>query len=319
MREITFYDFNLDLPVEKRWGPIIDAYDDYLPRLRDQLILILGQFGFATNIIKPIYQLTSEDNIMYYDEICYIAGRIGLDPYEVLLMQLIYETSSACTAAVLKVGSKDFFFRTMDWPMMFLKDITIGLNIRKAGQLIGKVTTWLGYLGFLTATNTIDNYTLTINYRRTKEISIGTLVKNLYSAVSMKWPIGYLVRYVIENSINKTDALDSLTKAELISPCYITMYVPNGETSIITRDCDKTVDIRTSELVQTNCDWNRTEPNILWSIERVSAIKNVQDVLDRSQNPSSKKILKLLLKHPVLNEETIYVHFQYGNEYRTLV
>lgn len=320
MKEIKFYDFDLDLSCDKRWGPIFDTFVEKIPSLRENLRHILSQFGLATTLVKPLYNMTSENSILFYDEICYIAKRMDMDPYEILLMQLVYETSSACTAAVLNVGGKEFFFRTMDWPMMFLKDITIGLNVIRGGKTIGKVTTWAGYTGFLTATNTTDNYTITINYRRTQEISLTSLVKNLYRTMAMKWPIGYLVRYVIQNNLSKfqVESGKILENSELISPCYITLYSP-GNTTIITRDCDKAVSVRNTELVQTNCDWNKTEPDILWSIARRNAIGEAQKLLSDKKDISSKDVLKILLKHPILNEETVYVHFQYGDEYRTLV
>ncbi|XWV25697.1 acid ceramidase-like protein [Tupanvirus soda lake] len=320
MKPITFYDFDLQLPAAKRWGPIFDTHIDYLPNLQNSLRNILNQFGLLPSFIKPIYNMTSENNILYYDEICYIAERIGFSSFEALLMQLIYETSSACTATVLKVGTKNFFFRTMDWPMMFLKDITIGLNIKRGSKLLGKVTTWLGYVGFLTATNTIDNYTITINYRRTKDITLTSIASNLYRTVRMYWPIGYLVRHIIENSFNIIDAKNSLETAPLISPCYATIYVPDHQSYIITRDCDKLVDTRTENLIQTNCDWNKTEPNILWSLERINMINKIQKNIDAVNGDlTSNEILTLLLKHPVLNEETVYFHYQYGDEFETIV
>lgn len=328
MREITFYDFDLDMPVENRWGLIFDAYADQLPELKNKLRTILDSFGIASTLVKPIYSFTPEDNIMHYDEIRYISQRIGLSPFEVLLMQLIYETSSACTSTVLKVGPNEFFLRTMDWPMLFLKDITIGLNIKKNNKVIGKAITWLGYVGFLTGTNAVKDYTIAINYRTTTEISVISLVKNLRRTIGLKWPIGYLVRRIVEENLAFYDAQKMLETAELISPCYITIYVPNYQTYMITRDCDKLVDTRTDNLVQTNCDWNKLElirqgePNILWSLERISQVEVTQDLINEineNQDLTTDDILKFLIKHPIYNEETIYVHYQYMGKYVTLV
>lgn len=320
LTQITYYDFDLDLPANQRWGPIVDVYQNYLPKLKQQLKTILDSFGSATSIVKPIYNLTPENNILHYDEICYLAGRIGLDNFEALLLQLIYETSSACTSAIIKINGKDFFLRTMDWPMLFLKDITIGLNIKKGSKLIGKVTTWLGYVGFLTATNTINNYTISINYRRNVDMSLASLAKNLYRTISMKWPVGYLVRHVIENSFHSDQALQTLENTETITPCYITIYNPIGQSCIITRDCDKNVNTRTDQLIQTNCDYDKTQPNILWSLERVTHVKVVEVKLNQTDcKLASQQILRELLQHPVMNEETIYVHYQYGDEFGTLI
>lgn len=324
MKEVIFYDFDLELNEEKKWGPIFDIYANYLPKLKKTLEDILEQFEITPKFIESLYNMIPipENNILFYNEICYIAKRIGISLHKALLMQLVYETSSACTTTLLKIGIDEFFFRTMDWKMLFLKDVTIGLNIKRGTRLIGKTTTWLGYVGFLTATNTNEKYTICINYRRTKNITFIDLTINLYRTVTMKWPIGYLVRYIIENNLDVYNAKKSLENSQLISPCYITLYVPGYQTYIITRDCDKLVDTRTNELIQTNCDWNKKEPNILWSLERIKFIKNTQNIINKLHNNQTsdvKNILKLLLKFPVINEETIYVHFQFKNEYSTLI
>ena len=317
-RDISFYNFDLDGNAEQKWKSIIDAFAEKLEELRGNLRKILSEFGVATTIIKPIYSLTSNNSLKYYDEICYIAKRIEMDPYEILLMQLVYETSSACTSAVIKIGDQELYLRTMDWPMDFLRDITIGLNLVKNGQVVGKVTTWLGYVGFLTATDTINDYTISINYRRTKEISITSLFKNLYRTATMKWPIGYLVRELVTTNTNREHVVSHLTNCQLVSPCYITVYIPGGKTTMITRDCDKAVNVRTNELVQTNCDWDKNEPNILWSVERRNGIKQAQEKFRDCHEISLSYVIQTLLENHVYNDETIYVHYQFGDIYRTM-
>lgn len=319
MKAINYYDFDLDLPGDKRWAPIIDDYQDSLPTFLASIRSILDSYGSIVTLIKPLVSIMPRDKIMFYDEICYIANRVGVEFPEALLLQLIYETSSACTATILKVNGQDFFFRTMDWPLLFLKDYTIGLNVKKGGKIIGKVTTWLGYVGFLTATNMVQNYTLTVNYRRTQDMSIACMVKNLYRTLSMSWPIGYLVRDIIESAYSVPRAEIHIEKSELITPCYVTFYIPNKTSRIFTRDCDKLVSVRTTELIQTNCDVDKTEPNILYSLERVEYVKHVQKIIDESDQWKSADVLELLLQFPVLNEETIYTHYQFGDEFETIV
>lgn len=319
LREIIFYDFDLDKTAIERWAFIMDKYEKDLPNLRVNLKSVLAQYGSGTSFLKILYKFTSASYIKYYDEICYIAKRIDMDPYEILLMQLVYETASACTSAVLKFNGQEMFFRTMDWPMKFLKDITIGLNIKKNGVSIGRVTTWLGYVGFLTATSTVNNYTISINYRKTQDVSVSSLAKNLYRVISMKWPIGYLVRELVTKNASIDNAINNLTNAQLVSPCYITVFVPGGTSVIITRDCDKAVNIRSTELIQTNCDWNRCNPDILWSVKRRNILMRYQNKYKNTKDLTAEYILERLLCHPVYNDDTIYVHYQYLGEHKTLV
>jgi len=69
--------------------------------------------------------------------------------------------------------------------------------------------------------------------------------------------------------------------------------------------------------VQTNCDWNKVEPDILYSVKRRNMIKSLEESFIEFNICESKKILKMLLKFPIINHETIYVHYQYKNEYRS--
>lgn len=114
MKLIPYYDFDLKLNPEQRWKPIFDQYSHKLDDFRKILKQILLPYSPATNIIKFSYNMIPTKNIMFYDEILYISHRIKLDPHEILLLQLIYETSSACMCAVIKMDSKEVFLRTMD-------------------------------------------------------------------------------------------------------------------------------------------------------------------------------------------------------------
>ncbi|AGC02196.1 Ntn (N-terminal nucleophile) hydrolase [Acanthamoeba polyphaga moumouvirus] len=257
---------------------------------------------------------------MYYDEISYISERIGIDLYETLLLQLVYETTSACTTAILDVNDNKFYLRTMDWPMDFLRDITIGLRIIKNSEIIGHVVTWLGYVGFLTVKNIQHEYSIAINYRTTGNMTLFLAIKNAYRAATLKWPIGYLVRYILEKNLTLSKAKTYFINVELISPCYITLFSSNDSSYVITRNCDKSINVRSTNLIQTNCDYNKNEPNILWSIERREYIQKVINKINNSEKKISyKKLIKAISKFPVVNKDTIYIHFQYNGVEETFI
>ncbi|BCS83459.1 NTn (N-terminal nucleophile) hydrolase [Cotonvirus japonicus] len=319
MQEIPYYDFDLDLPPEERWEKIIDEYCDVMAETKIHITKILANFSFGLNIVRLASGLINESNSLHYKEIIYIAKRLNMATHEVLLLQLLYETSSACTTAIIKTNKLEFFFRTMDWPMDFLKDITIGLKIISNNRIIGTAVTWVGYVGFLTATNIEHKYSIAINYRRVNDMTVNTIINNVYRTISLKWPIGYLVRNIIENNYNRKTCKDKLINTELISPCYITMFNPKNKSLIITRDCNQVVDVRFDNLFQANCDCGKTEPNILHSIERVNHVKAIINKIQ--ENPDKivdvNKLIKTITKYPVVNEETIYVHYQYDDNIYT--
>ena len=313
-RQVKFYDFDLDKTAAERWGPIIDAHLEYLPTAIKEIKKLIDSFGIATTVIKSFYEWFDKGDIYYYDEIKYIAERLGFDPFHVLLMQLIYETSTACTATVLTYGkNQTLFFRTMDWPMMFLKDLTIGLNVKRSNKIIARVVSWVGYVGFLTANNSTENYTITINYRQTTNPTILSMLFNLNRIRQLIWPIGYLVRELMEKRVKEDNAISLLQCREIVSPCYITVYSQTATSYIITRDCDKTVDIRSENLIQTNCDWNKSEPNILYSLERRAKVQKIQEKITKKNITNELEIVGMLMQTPIINEETIYLLTMYGN------
>jgi|SRR5579872_1810797 len=312
---IKFFDFDLETTATARWGPIIDAHLDVLPNVTKQLHRLIDSFGFATSVIKPFYDWCNKDNVYHYDEIQYVAQRLGMEPFHILLMQLIYETSSACTSTILTYGNnKKLFFRTMDWPMDFLKSITIGLNVKRGSKQIAKVVTWVGYVGFLSANNIQERYTIAINYRRTCNPTILSMLYNLNRIRQLIWPIGYLIREVIEQNIKESTVATILQSRPIVSPCYITIYSPENTSYVITRDCDQTVDIRSTNLIQTNCDWNKTSPDILHSIKRRDLAQQIQDKITSDKITDEAEIVKLLMQEPIINEETIYLMTMHVND-----
>jgi hypothetical protein len=72
-----------------------------------------------------------------------------------------------------------------------------------------------------------------------------------------QYPISYLLRTVI-NSEAVSSAIDTLINTGLISPCYFIVCNWNNQklrkSCVIIRDCDKLIDIRYNNLVQTNHD-----------------------------------------------------------------
>ncbi|AGF85055.1 hypothetical protein QJ854_gp727 [Moumouvirus goulette] len=320
MQELKYFDFDLDKPADLIWKEIFDHYEDYVPIFKDKLNQILEPYSSTLSYIKLIPGLVNKKNAMHFDEISYISKRIDLDIYEVLLLQLVYETTSACTTAIIDVNDKKFYLRTMDWPMDFLRDITIGLRIIKNSEIIGHVVTWLGYIGFLTATNIQHDYSIAINYRRTGNMNLSLAIKNAYRAATLKWPIGYLVRYILEKNFPLSKVKLYFINVELISPCYVTLFSKNNTSYIITRNYDKSVNVRSTDLIQTNCDFNKNEPNILWSIERREYIQKVINKINNSEKKISyKKLVKAVSKFPIKNEDTIYIHFQYNGGEETFI
>jgi hypothetical protein len=251
----------------------------------------------------------------------YIASKIRLSLAETIVLQLVYELSSACSVGIFNINNKEFYIRSMDWPMEFLKPLTIEMEITRDDRKIGSAITWIGYVGFLTAnsydeSNKTIKYNIAINYRRSKDMTISALINNALKTLSLSWPIGYLVRDVIEREHSLAVAKHRLQTAYLVSPCYISCYVPDEKSFIITRDPKSTVSCREQDLVQTNCDHNDNDEknNILWSHERRHLMANIAQRCHDQQLTDMTTIVNKFLVHPILNEETVYYHAHFNGK-----
>lgn len=137
-------------------------------------------------------------------------------------------------------------------------------------------------------------------------------------AVKGVWPIGYLVRSIIEDNQNVEFTLNRLKQTQLISPCYITFY--HSEHSVIlTRDADRLVHERRTDLIQANKDHSSLPQNnedILYSLQRVEKIKEVCNLNQNgtlTSNLTTEEFLNEILKFPIINEETIYIYIIRNN------
>jgi len=318
-REIKYFDFDLEKKPSDRWEEIFNEFSLKIGDIRKQLKSIIKQYGALIPISGGIFNTIDPSNIMFYDELAFIADRMKMPLYQIVILQLIYEMTSACTTAIFKIGKEEYFLRTMDWPMPFLKDITIGLNIKKGSKEISKVIGWIGCVGFFTVIN--PDYKIAINYRRTCEINIESMIMNTLRTFGMKWPISYLVRYIVEKELILPDIITVFEKAELISPTYITIYSINNSNKsvIITRDNNKLVNTRSTDLIQTNCDHDKLGPDILWSLERRELLNMIINELNEQKKCSKKLVIKNLLIAPIVNSETIYIYFSKGKKSISIV
>jgi hypothetical protein len=320
MKTIPEFDFNLDTEPSQRWKHILDHFQqnpNTLSKLKNNIDIILQQFGYNTiysMITKSVSGIYSLFNwIMYKEEMQSIADFIDLPLEKVIIMQLIYEVSAACTTFVTKVDNDYTMFRTLDWPMNFLNDLTINLNIKKNGQTIGKATTWAGYVGMITAMSS-NGYAIALNYRRTQNFSFNTIINNALNTLKLRWPIGYLIRYTVENNTPYETAISYLKSAELISPCYLTVCHHKKKPMIITRNTtDVAYSISDDFVIQTNIDCDADNPktvtgfeNILYSVERQEyCYKHITNSKNNFQ--SIKKLFDTFIEFPVINHDTIYL------------
>lgn len=301
---VKVYQINLDSSPEKRWAEVLNDYNENFTRIIQEIDTFLARTGYnifmasAINAAIIFYQ----KNIMYYDEIAAISQKVGISMDKLITMQLLYELSAACTTVVTEVDGHKVMFRTMDWEMPFLKDITIEVEYISQGKPRFRGTTWVGYVGILTGMNIEHQYSVAINYRRTKSMNIRNLVDNIVSTLKMNWPVGHLIRDTLEKNFSFNQARERFIQCPLISPTYITLCHTDGSCILVRNSSELHKEIKGMPLIQTNVDDDKTEPNIIYSNER----REVCSSLLTTTNLTIVDICKGLEKFPVFNDETIY-------------
>ncbi len=310
---MTEYIINLDLPEDKRWIQLLEIYSDRLMKIKPILKqLIEMQLSNYKYLLYPLIKLYKVSGfIKYKRELESIARFLEIDFEYVLLLQLYYEMNAACTSVVTKISDSYCMFRTMDWPMEFLKELTVNLIFMKNNKILFYGTSWVGYIGLLTVTIP-DKCCIAINYRRTSLSKYGIL-KNMFNCMTLSWPIGYLVRDICENSYNVDMIRLLLKKSNLISPCYITLCYVDRKPEIIKREPDSYSIESGDFVIQTNCDNDKLEPNILYSIERRTICTQV---LTEKNNlfETVDELITSLYTEPILNSETIYLNILNPNQ-----
>jgi len=300
--KVKRHTLNLDDSPSIRWNNIIDEYKDYFPLILAEIDTILDSLGTITkNVVLGTVSTYEKINmLMYREELKSISDRASISLSKLILMQLCYEMFSACTSTGFKFNGKNVHYRTMDWDMPNLKHTTIEVEFKKHGKTLFIAPTFVGYVGVFTGV--AENlYSVALNYRRSK----GTLLGNVMKALSMVWPVGYLLRHSLEQGYNINQLIKIMSETELISPCYITIVSPKNDTTVLVRDPKSLVEKRTNNecLIQTNND-SVSNYNILYSNERIEAAKNI---ISNLKCNSYYDILKAFFIFPIINEETVYV------------
>jgi acid ceramidase len=320
------YKINLDIAPELRWNKVIEDHLSLFPNVLNHIDQMLKSYGFmgkcAQFTCKFFHKIGS---IMYKKELTSISKQANIPIDKLILIQIIYEMCACCTSVVIPIQTGNdpgynLHFRTMDWEMDFLRDLTINVEFYKKGRLLFKGVTWAGYVGIVTGMN--ESYSIAINYRR----SNGTIMGNMMRTLRMKWPIGYLTRHIYEQDLWFSDAREMLQFSPLIAPCYITLCASTakiGNSVVLVRDNKETVNIKhigfedRPYLVQTNCDDNEDINNIMWSHERV---RKVEQLACNYTHMDTDEIIDLVLNkyytYPIINAHTIYVCVMVPNEFR---
>lgn len=315
MSSIPTYIIDLDEEPKKRWSTIIKDYKLECLEFINKMEKMVSSASFGSIVknfivgIAKVFEMLGL--VMYKEELQGVANELGISTGKLILGQVAYEFFAKCSSIVVKHNDRNIHYRTMDWGMTDLSRLTVQLVFQRNYQTVFVATSWVGYIGIMTGMLP-NKYSVSLNFRK----SDGTIFGNVKRLMGGSWPIGYLIRWLLENEMSYNDACNHFRKASLVSPCYITLCNGNGESAIFVRDYDKCVIEKkqghSNYLIQTNIDpdCEDEEKDILWSIERKCLVKEIirSNIKDWNKSTDIYKDLKRSFNiHPLMNEITIYV------------
>jgi beta subunit of N-acylethanolamine-hydrolyzing acid amidase/Acyl-coenzyme A:6-aminopenicillanic acid acyl-transferase len=307
-RPVKTYTIDLDVDPKDRWTEISIEYTKKIKKLLRYCDQILGSVTYPASWLAWLFS----NSVFYIDELRGISRDTGIDLSQLILMQLCYEVCACCTSVIVDKDDKTYHYRTMDWAMDELKNMTIEVTFTRSGIELYSATCWAGYVGVLTGIRK-GLASVSLNYRRTKD---GSLMSNLNAMIGGSWPAGFLIRHSLEESKSFKDFTSYLSNSAIISPCYIIINGSRpGSGRILVRDRDGLKQrIRmgdgSNHIAQTNIDHDRfndrAAPNILMSRERLTTVD--ERIRERLQDVNEiESLIEIFDSYPIINHETIYV------------
>lgn len=304
--QVPIYKVDLDSPPQERWVEISLAYKDRMTSAVSYIKKILGSASSAVGWIAWIFS----GYVFYIDELRGISRSTSIPLEDLIIIQLCYEAFACCTSVIYDKTTKPFHYRTMDWDLPALRDLTIQVEFVKNKRVLYRASTWAGYVGIMTAVRK-NIGTVSLNFRRT---DTGSVLNNLYSMIGGSWPAGFLIRHAIESADSYDQLVNFLSNSDLISPCYfIVGGVKRGSSAVLMRDRNTVRKIKMADVqyVQTNIDYDKIDadvPNILMSRERIQKVHDIiGSGLEADAIKSDADILSLFDTPPIINYETVYI------------
>ena len=316
------YTIDLNLPPEQRWTKCVQDHIRIMPALNLAYNKALDQhLGKYT---KPVFNRISKHlqsrliKQEWQQELKAIAELSGqsYDMFFNLNIGYDLENVFGCTSAIFFDSKLQqmVHFRTLDWDMPILKDLTIIADFVKDSRVIYSAVTWVGFIGVYTAVSE-SGHSISLNYRKpdyNKILRQSIIIKNLFTS---KMPTCLMIREALENHDGE-DLITFVKTREVIAPCYIIISTKQRAHCMVKGldSKDRTRSNKTNRpLIQTNHDINHLYDNFdSWADKDdllVSSFKRyneVSDMLDRSRL-THVDLKEVFLRDPIKNKYTVYI------------
>lgn len=326
---VKTFQLNLDLPPTERWNEIAKDYKqqikDLVDFIKDFIVEISPEFKKLVEIVDNdmgaiAYTLPDP----FGKEIIGISNATGINLGEIVLYNIFYEIFTLCTSIVGEDQNGNMIHgRNLDFGLFLgwdiqkdtwklselLRPLIINIDNMKDGKVLYKTVNFVGFVGLITGVRP-GVLSMSLNERFALEGGfVGLFEWILNINRNQKWAT-FLARDVLESNMTFDQALDALSKPEILAPIY---YIVGGagerEAAVVTRSRRSTVDLwdlrkekDTFFLAETNYDhWEAP----LFVDDRITPTNTCMNKFGK-ENFNMANLFNVLSSKPVLNKLTTY-------------
>eukprot|EP00049_Salpingoeca_infusionum_P009708 m.164954 g.164954 ORF g.164954 m.164954 type:complete len:360 (+) comp14414_c0_seq1:219-1298(+) len=304
---VKWYSVSLDDKPIDRWTAIATLFKPEIVKVVDyvesqmsptELKVLTEAFGTLENFVpNPLA-----------DEVRSVANAVGLDPALVLVMNLYYELTAACTSIVAQTANGTILHgRNLDYGLPDLQELTINVNFTQNGTSLFTTTTYAGLVGALTGSRH-GAFSLSIDERWGDNATIWDNFVEMIEEGGLS--IAMTLRTVLEFYNTFDRAVTYLSNVHLMSIEYIIVGgVQANEGAVITRDRNSAADVWRLDspnrwfLVETNYDHWKPVPASDDRRTPANQRMNATTLADITIDYLNEKVMSVF---PTLNARTTY-------------
>ena len=233
---------------------------------------------------------------------------MGVETYETILINYIYEITTFCTSIISKSPDESFIIHERNLDFHFpnaSRQIVFNANFYKNNERVYEAAMFAGSIGVYTGMR--PNAFSTTENRRTLGQGYEGFLINLGMILTGYNPISWLIRETLETCVDFDCALDKYTNGAIIAPGYIILAGLQGnEGAVISRDRDQPAHIDYLNetrwyILQTNQDH--------WTGDcktRCQAGNENMQAIGKDNITANTILDEVLRQTPNLNNETIF-------------
>jgi len=315
---IQNYTVNLDLPPRQRWKHIwgLPYYQGQIHEILRVVLPVFPDHLYNVEIIGDI--LLDTFPYEYAEEIRGGAEALNMSAGLLALVNLGYEIQDYCTSIVAQAPNGQMLHaRNMDFGVGMgftdiLRNITIQVDFQSKGKTVYRATTFVAFIGFLSAMRpggfsvTVDTRFLTGGIMPIWQEIINSILNG--KTVSL---VSFLVRDAVANYSSFSEAFNALA----YTPIYVDVYYimagsKPGDGVVITRNQTGPRNLwwvnpkvnNTWFVAETNYDHWEPAP---WYDDRIYYANKGMEAIGQ-KDVTLEKMFGVLSTKPVLNKMTVY-------------